>query len=83
MRNISENKLDKLSQEITSFFDLLNRLVSWVDTNLNHEEKDKLNLHIKDRRRVVRKIQNSLKSKPVFALFGASQVGKSYLIKIF
>ena len=29
----------------------------------------------------INRIKKSISSKPVFALFGASQVGKSYLIK--
>src|SRR5690606_16247893 len=38
-------------------------------------------LKIKTAKNVFRKIQNSIDDKPVMAVFGASQVGKSYLIQ--
>jgi hypothetical protein len=81
MENISEDKVEFLEDQVSNFFDLLNRSNNWVHKNLKYEEKNNLSYEIKDKRRIVRKIKNSIKSKPVFALYGASQVGKSYLIK--
>lgn len=81
MYNIEKDKLVVLKDQSESLYNLLNNADNWVAKNLKFEEKDQVSLKIKHSRRLVRKINKSIHSKPVFALFGASQVGKSYLIK--
>jgi hypothetical protein len=81
MQNVSEEKINSLESEVNSFYKELNNSVSWVNNHLKYEEKEEVSLMVKNIRRVVRKIGNSIHSKPVFAMYGASQVGKSYLIK--
>lgn len=81
MHNIEKNKIDILKSNTDKLYTLFNEVDIWVSNNLKFEEKSSTSYKIKNSRRIVRKIYKSLDSKPVFALFGASQVGKSYLIK--
>ncbi|MBM3453615.1 MAG: ABC transporter ATP-binding protein [Bacteroidetes bacterium] len=81
MQNIEKFKVDEVRNNCEQFYSLLNETDKWVLQNLKFEEGETLSVRIKDSRRVVRKLRRSLDSKPVFALFGASQVGKSYLVK--
>lgn len=81
MKSYSASTVAELSNKVSELYDLLNTADRWINHNLKHEQKDTASLKIKNARRIVRKIDKSLESKPVFALFGASQVGKSYLVK--
>ena len=77
MQNIEKFKVDEVRNNCEQLYSLLNETDKWVLQNLKFEEGETLSVRIKDSRRVVRKLRRSLDSKPVFALFGASQVGKS------
>jgi len=81
MQNIDKNKVEDIRNNSDLLYSLFNESDKWVTEHLKFEEGETLSIRIKDGRRVVRKIRKSLDSKPVFALFGASQVGKSYLVK--
>ena len=81
MHNIKKENIDLLKSSTDKLYTLYNEADQWVSHNLKFEEKDNAAYKVKNARRIVRKIYKSLESKPVFALFGASQVGKSYLIK--
>jgi hypothetical protein len=81
MQNIDKPKVDEIRNSSEQLYSFFNETDKWVTKNLKFEEGETLSVRIKDGRRVVRKIRKSLDSKPVFALFGASQVGKSYLVK--
>lgn len=81
MQNIEKAKVEDIRNNSDRLYSLFNETDKWVSRNLKFEEGEMLSIRIKDGRRVVRKIRRSLDSKPVFALFGASQVGKSYLVK--
>ena len=62
MENISPNKVEALENQVSDFFNILNQSNNWVNTNLKFEEKNNLSYEIKDKRRIVRKIKNSIKS---------------------
>ena len=81
MKNIDNKEIVELSKQGELLYDLYNKSSEWVDRNLKYEEKNSLLTKIKENRCDVRKINYSIESKPVFALFGGSQVGKSYLVK--
>jgi hypothetical protein len=81
MKNFPNQEIDtiksKIDNNISKIFDAIN----WVDSNLKYETKNKLNLKFKNTVNTLKKINKNIHSKPVMAVFGASQVGKSYLIK--
>ena len=81
MHNIKKENIDNIKSSTNQLYTLYNEADNWISNNLKFEEKDTAAYKVKNARRIVRKIFKSLDSKPVFALFGASQVGKSYLIK--
>ena len=81
MKNISTESLKNLKSELESLELQINNSIKWSEDNidLNIDRQDLLLL--KQNRMNINRIKKSISSKPVFALFGASQVGKSYLIK--
>jgi len=72
-----------LRNNLTNQAELLTRItnqgVNWTDHYMNDREGQLLRVGLKKNRRILRKTQNALAGKPVLALFGASQVGKSYM----
>jgi len=81
MKHYSEQDIALLKENINSNNSKLTESVKWVEDNLKYEEKNALLLKIKNALNTFRKVYNSIDSKPVIAVFGGSQVGKSYLIK--
>ena len=81
MINFDKNILGQLSSNSSRLYEVLCRADSWVGRNLKYEDKDSISTKIKKNRSEVAKIERTLESKPVFALFGISQVGKSYLVQ--
>src|SRR5690554_4901199 len=79
--NYSENQKQTIKEFLKRDINLFDEGIEWVETNLKYEEKKNLLLSIKNAKNTYRKIQNSIDDKPVMAVFGASQVGKSYLIQ--
>jgi hypothetical protein len=81
MNNINIDTLENLSNKIKELEDSVSNSASWAQSNQDlRMDRDEI-LLLKESRMKLNRIHNSFKSKPVFALFGASQVGKSYLIK--
>jgi hypothetical protein len=81
MENVSISRLNELSNSASRFYSDLSESQEWVLRNLKYEEQDYLNNKIKGAKVDVRKISKSVLNRPVFAMFGVSQVGKSYLVK--
>ena len=81
MNNINIDTLENLSNKIKELEESVSNSASWAQSNTDlRMDRDEI-LLLKESRMKLNRINNSFKSKPVFALFGASQVGKSYLIK--
>lgn len=81
MKNYTEQELEAISLTIESNKKVIDNSILWASKNLKYEEQSNLLLSLKSSKKVLTKINENLKNKPVIALFGASQVGKSYLIK--
>lgn len=81
MKNFDEKKIEEIKSAALSFYSIIDDTDNWVNRNLENEQQESVSIKLKNKRRTVRKIIHSIDSKPVFALFGGSQVGKSYLIK--
>tara|TARA_B110000285_G_scaffold235285_1_gene316073 strand:+ start:4125 stop:6893 length:2769 start_codon:yes stop_codon:yes gene_type:complete len=81
MKNFSKKELADLKKSSELLHFNLNNASDWISNNLKFEERIVQGNEIKISRSDTHKICNSMESKPVFALFGASQVGKSYLVK--
>jgi len=81
MKHYSEQDIAILKENINSNNIKLTESVKWVEHNLKYEEKNALILKLKNALNTFRKVYNNIDSKPVIAIFGGSQVGKSYLIK--
>ena len=81
MKHFEQQALSELKNSAVSFYSSIDKADKWVRENLENEQKASVSIKLKNKRRIVRKIMDSIDSKPVFALFGGSQVGKSYLIK--
>ena len=81
MENVNINRLKELSDSASNFYNDLTESQNWVLNNLKYEDQDFLNNKIRGAKVDVRKISRSVLNRPVFAMFGVSQVGKSYLVK--
>ncbi len=81
MENYNKILVDSLAEKSKDLYLAIDNADKWVDGHLKFEEKKSVAEKIKQARCDVRKIKESVDSKPVFALFGGSQVGKSYLVK--
>jgi hypothetical protein len=81
MRHYDYSTVHQLKEKAKQLYQHFHSADQWISANLRYEERNQTLLRIKHGRRQIRKIVNSIDTKPVFALFGASQVGKSYLVK--
>ena len=81
MKNYNINQLQEVKNKIQYNQEISDKACIWVDKNLKNEDYNKINLLLKNSKNILNKIYNKIDSKPVIAIFGASQVGKSYLIK--
>jgi hypothetical protein len=81
MKHYSQQDIALLKANINFNKMKLNESVKWVSENLKYEEKNALLLKLKNTLNTFKKVVNNIDSKPVIAVFGGSQVGKSYLIK--
>jgi hypothetical protein len=81
MKQYTEKDIEKLLNEIQLSNEVLVEALNWTENNLKHEEKNNLVLSIKNSLNIINKVTLNVNSKPVIAVFGGSQVGKSYLIK--
>src|SRR5690554_5311700 len=81
MRNYSNSDIDKIKNFIVDSVSTFNDGISWVENNLKYEERNHFLLKLKNTKNTFNKIVKNIDDKPVMAVYGASQVGKSYLIK--
>lgn len=81
MKHYSEQDIALLKENINFNKMKLTESVNWVSENLKYEEKNSLLLKLKNTINTFSKVSKNIDSKPVIAVFGGSQVGKSYLIK--
>ena len=81
MKHYSEQDITLLKENINFNKMKLTESVKWVEENLKYEEKSALLLKLKNTINTFSKVSKNIDSKPVIAVFGGSQVGKSYLIK--
>ncbi len=79
--NIEQSKLNNIAERTGEVIDLLNEGVEWSEKHLKGENSENTRLALKKYRRKLKKVKKTVTEKPVIALFGASQVGKSYLVK--
>jgi len=78
--NISQDKLQNVANQTGDFVNtVVNQGVKWIDSYLKDEKKYETNFLLKQKRREFKRIGAVLDKKPVISLFGASQVGKSYM----
>jgi hypothetical protein len=83
MHNISEIVLKRIQEEINGLLEELNKGIEWADHYLKAESKRNTGYKLKKARRKLKNIRKAITLRPSAALFGESQVGKSYLIKTF
>ena len=81
MNHYTENQINEIKSYIDNKSNLIQQTIDWVDVNLRYEDRSDLLLKLKGANNTLKKISTNIHSKPVMAVFGASQVGKSYLIK--
>lgn len=81
MENFSNNDISKIKSTIGLSIDTIKEALNWSNNNLKYDSHNKLNSKLKNTINILNKIDSNINSKPVIAVFGASQVGKSYLIK--
>ena len=81
MNHYTVNQINEIKSYIDDKSNLIQQTIDWVDLNLKYEDRSDLLLKLKGANNTLKKISTNIHSKPVMAVFGASQVGKSYLIK--
>jgi hypothetical protein len=81
MKNFDAKVTGDIKAKCALLYETFDNSDKWVDRYLKYEEKKAMGEKIKKNRSEIRKVGNNIDSKPVFALFGVSQVGKSYLVK--
>lgn len=74
-------EVEKIIYNIDTNASLVRKAIDWSFNNLKYDEKEQATKSLKRSYNELEKVKNSLNEKPVVAVFGASQVGKSYLIK--
>jgi hypothetical protein len=81
MKNYNADVIQEIEKKSIKLYESFVQADQWSSENLKFEEQDNLSLKIKRNRAEISKIQSTIPSKPVFAIFGISQVGKSYLVQ--
>ncbi|MEL7147381.1 MAG: virulence factor SrfC family protein, partial [Bacteroidota bacterium] len=81
MMNIPHEKLKVIQEEVAGMVSDINSCVNWADSYLDDETRYATNYTLKKQRRVLSKIAEAVTQKPAIAFFGASQMGKSYMVK--
>ncbi len=74
---IEKSKLSNIENNTTNLVGVINEGIAWLE---NYEKNNQFeNYELKKYRRTLNKIKAVVTEKPAIALFGASQVGKSYM----
>jgi hypothetical protein len=79
---MSEEKTGKKAELLSnseSLVRIIDEGVKWSMGHMDDREGNRLRYDLKKNRRAVKKSMEALRGKPVLGLFGASQVGKSYM----
>ena len=79
--NYSTEDIAQIKNFIHQKQSVVRATVQWVEKNLKYEQRNEILLQLKGATNTFHKILQHIDAKPVMALFGASQVGKSYLIR--
>jgi hypothetical protein len=79
MNQIPQDKLQNLAYNTGNLVNVINDSLQWVGNHLKEEDRTETNYELKKYRRKLNKVKAVVTEKPTFALFGASQVGKSYM----
>ncbi|QDK77732.1 hypothetical protein EXU85_03625 [Spirosoma sp. KCTC 42546] len=77
MTNLPENKLKELAESVEKLVGVINDGIK-CSTTFHHLDTS---FKLKKNRRLLNKVRLAIVQKPTIALFGASQAGKSYLVK--
>lgn len=81
MKNFDKGVLNTLKIESDKLYQIHGESNKWVKAYLKFEEQEELSLRLKKTKADIHKIMHTIEAKPVFAIFGLSQVGKSYLVQ--
>ena len=78
---MSENpETSKLIQQCTMVKQVIEDSMKWVQTNVEKDKQAVTIYNLKKLRRDAKRYENALPKRPSVAIFGQSQVGKSYLV---
>ncbi len=66
-------------KDVATYINLCNRSIDWI-AKYKSDQYEQRFLDIVEQRRVLRQILNTMANNPAIAAYGASQVGKSYLM---
>lgn len=81
MEHIAKAQLALVQTQVSKLIEEVNQSVQWSNKFLKEDIRSSTNEKIKQNRRKLKKIEYALLENPSSALYGESQVGKSYLIK--
>ncbi len=76
---IPHDKLLGIKNQTQEAVEIINQGIEWSNNFLKAEQKTEVKYEIKKYRRTLKKIREVVTENPSLALFGASQVGKSYM----
>lgn len=79
INTIPQDKLVHIANQTGNLVEVVNEGIIWADTFLSNENRAETKYDVKKYRRTLKKIKAVVDKKPAIALFGASQVGKSYM----
>ena len=80
-KNIAYSRLEEIANQTQDMITDINKSIEWSKENLREEQVDKAAYDLKASRRKLKKIKKAVTSNTTIAVFGASQQGKSYLVK--
>ncbi len=80
-KEYTEDQIIDLKNKLINSEAVLTSSLEWLETTSNVIEKDSIRKNIKNHRRQFRKLIPRVNEKPAIAFFGASQCGKSHLVK--
>lgn len=81
MKSFDNERLNAIRESCNGIISELDIGIEWAEHHIGKQEQTSIVESLKRGRRKLRKIDSLLLKKPAIAFFGASQVGKSYLVK--
>ena len=73
--------MSKLKENCKQIKDLISESINWVQENIDVDEARPLLSNLKDLRASARNLETFSDGKPTLAVYGESQIGKSYFMK--